>query len=78
MIGSMEPFESGIGLLAAETGVPVLPMRIHVLRPGFYEGKWLPRPRARVRVSIGEPVKIPLGMDYGKATAILGQAVRDS
>ncbi len=76
VIGPMEPFKSGIGLLAVETGVAVLPMRIDVLRPGFFEGKWLPHPRARVRVSIGEPVKLPLGADYGEATAVLEQAVR--
>ncbi|MEP7216577.1 MAG: lysophospholipid acyltransferase family protein, partial [Anaerolineaceae bacterium] len=78
VIGPMEPFKSGIGVLAAETGAPVLPMRIDVLRPGFYEGRWLPHPRARVRVSIGEPVKIPLGTAYAAATAILEQAVRDA
>ena len=33
-------------------------------------------PRARLRASIGEPLKIPLGRDYAKVTAILEQAVR--
>ena len=49
VVGPMQPFKSGTGHLAVDTGVPVLPMRIDVLRPGFYEGKWLPHPRARVR-----------------------------
>jgi long-chain acyl-CoA synthetase len=75
-MGPTQPFKSGTGLLAVETGVPVLPMRIDVLRPGFYEGKWLPHPRARVRVSIGEPVSFPQGTSYAEATAKLEEAVR--
>jgi len=76
VIGPMQSFKSGTGLLAVETGVPVLPMRIDVLRPGFYEGKWLPHPRARVRVSIGEPIRFPLGTSYSEATAKLEEAVK--
>jgi long-chain acyl-CoA synthetase len=76
VIGPMQPFKSGIGLLAVETGVPVVPMRIDVLRPGFYEGKWLPHPRARVRVSIGQLVRFSPGTSYVEATAMLEDAVR--
>ena len=78
VVGPMQPFKSGTGLLAVETGVPVLPMRIDVLRPGFYEGKWLPHPRARVRVSIGEPVRFAAGTEFLDATAKLEQAVREA
>ncbi|HEX6031810.1 MAG TPA: AMP-binding protein [Tepidiformaceae bacterium] len=78
VIGPMQPFKSGIGLLAVETGVSVLPMRIDVLRPGFYEGKWLPHPRARVRVNVGEPVSFAPGTTYAEATAMLEEAVRDA
>jgi len=78
VIGPMQPFKSGTGLLAVETGVPVLPMRIDVLRPGFYEGKWLPHPRARVRVSIGEPIRFEPGTSYQEATRRLEEAVRNA
>ncbi len=78
VIGPMQPFKSGTGLLAVETGAAVLPMRIDVLRPGFYEGKWLPHPRARVRVNIGEPVRFPPGMSYTEATSLLEKAVREA
>jgi long-chain acyl-CoA synthetase len=78
VVGPMKPFKSGIGLLAKETGVPVVPMRIDVLRPGFYEGKWLPHPRARVRVSVGEPIRVPASMGYAEATALLERAVREA
>lgn len=78
VMGPTQPFKGGIGLLARETRVPVLPMRIDVLRPGFYEGKWLPHPRARVRVSIGDPVCLSPDMTYAEATTALEQAVRDA
>lgn len=78
VVGPMQPFKSGTGLLAVETGVPVLPMRIDVLRPGFYEGKWLPHPRARVRVSVGEPIRFGQGTNYAEATAMLEEAVRNA
>jgi long-chain acyl-CoA synthetase len=78
VVGPMQPFKGGTGLLAVETGAPVLPMRIDVLRPGFYEGKWLPHPRARVRVTIGEPVRLAPGTGYNEATAMLEEAVRNA
>ncbi len=78
VVGPMEPFKSGVGLLARETGVPVLPMRIDVVRRGFYEGRWLPHPRASVRVNIGKPIRIDPGTSYSAATALLEQAVRDA
>lgn len=73
--GPMQPFGNGASWIAVRTGVQVLPMRIDVLRPGFREGKWLPHPRARVRMSIGEPVRIPPGTSYEASTAILEDAV---
>jgi long-chain acyl-CoA synthetase len=78
VIGPMQPFKSGTGLLAVESGVPVLPMRIDVLRPGFYEGKWLPHPRARVRVNVGEPIRFEPGTSYADATRRLQKAVRSA
>jgi long-chain acyl-CoA synthetase len=76
VLGPMRPFKGGIGLLARETRAQVLPMRIDVLRPGFYEGKWWPHPRARIRVVIGPPVKVPPGASYAEATALLEDAVK--
>ena len=78
VMGPMRPFKGGIGLLAVETGAPVLPIRIDVLRPGFYEGKWWPHPRARVFVHIGAPVRIEPGTSYAGAAAILERAVREA
>ena len=76
VMGPTQPFKSGTGLLALETSVPVAPARIDVLRPGFREGRWLPHPRARVRVSDGAPVRFPPGTDFAAATTALEDAVR--
>jgi 1-acyl-sn-glycerol-3-phosphate acyltransferase len=78
VMGPMQPFKGGIGLLAAETGAQVLPMRVDVLRPGLREPGWFPNPRARVRVSIGRPVRVAKGTRYSEATATLERAVREA
>lgn len=74
--GPMQPFKTGVGRLAVEIDAMVLPMRIDVVRPGFYEGKWFPTPRAKVVVSIGRPVRFAPGTSYSLATAQLEDAVR--
>jgi len=76
VIGPMQPFKPGVGRLAVELGVQVLPMRIDVTRPGFYEGKWFPTPRAKVRVSIGRPIRFAPGTDFAEAVRMLEEAVR--
>jgi 1-acyl-sn-glycerol-3-phosphate acyltransferase len=78
VMGPMQRFKAGTGYLAVETGVPVLPMRIDVVRPGIREGRWLPTPRAKVEVHIGTPVTFEPGTSYAEATAVLEQAVREA
>jgi long-chain acyl-CoA synthetase len=78
IVGPMKPFKTGVGRLAVETGAQVLPMRIDVVRKGFREGTWWPTPRAKVLVSIGQPVTFEPGTDYHEATGILEAAVRDA
>jgi long-chain acyl-CoA synthetase len=77
VLGPMKPFKGGVGLLARETGVPVLPMRIDVLRPGLQEHSWFP-PRGRVRVTIGEPIRVDGALNHDEATALLERAVREA
>lgn len=76
VVGPMQPFKPGVGRLAVELGVQVLPMRIDVVRPGFYEGKWFPTPRAKVVVTIGKPLRFAPEVDPLAATAKIEQAVR--
>jgi long-chain acyl-CoA synthetase len=60
--GKLQPFRSGIGLLAGNLRLPVVPMRID----GAYEireaGRAFNRP-GRIRVHIGKPVEFPAGSD---------------
>jgi long-chain acyl-CoA synthetase len=60
--GKLQPFRAGIGLLASNLKLPVVPMRID----GGYEireaGSKFNRP-GRIRVHIGKPVEFPAGTD---------------
>jgi len=78
VMGPMQPFKSGTGFLAVETGAPVIPVRIDVLRPGLFEGRWLPSPRAKIEVHIGRPIVFGEGTPYDVATTALEEAVRDA
>jgi long-chain acyl-CoA synthetase len=72
--GKMNPFRAGIGLLAANLGIPVLPMRID----GLFEVKNAGRRFAapwKIGVRIGEPTKFPPGADPGEIAAKLQSAV---
>jgi long-chain acyl-CoA synthetase len=72
--GKMNPFRAGIGLLAADLGVPVLPMRISGLFEVKQAGKKLAKPWT-IRVRIGEPMKFRPGTDPQKIAAELQKAV---
>jgi len=76
--GPMQPFKSGIGWVAVRAGVPVLPLRIDILKPGIYEGARWPHWRGRVRVTIGKPVEIASRATYDDAVAQLEQAIREA
>ena len=60
MDGKMNPFRAGIGLLAANLGIPVLPMRIDGLFEVKQAGKRFAKP-CTIGVRIGEPMKISAG-----------------
>lgn len=56
--GTMQEFRGGAGLLAANLGVPVLPMRIDGLfEPRVQKKMWVAP--GRIRVSVGELMKFP-------------------
>ena len=56
--GAMRRFRAGIGLLATNLGVPVVPVRIDGLFELKHAGKKFARP-GQVRVRIGPPVEFP-------------------
>ena len=74
--GKLQPFRAGIGLLASNLKIPVVPMRID----GAYEireaGSKFNRP-GRIRVHIGKPVEFPAGTDPQEIARALQQCVAD-
>jgi long-chain acyl-CoA synthetase len=72
--GKMNPFRAGIGLLAANLGIPVLPMRID----GLFEVKQTRKKFAKpwtITVRIGKPIKFASEIDPQETAAELQKAV---
>lgn len=72
--GKMNPFRSGIGLLAKNLGIPVLPMRIDGLFAVKNAGKRVARPY-QISVKIGVPITFSAETDPESIPATLQQAV---
>ena len=74
--GKLQPFRAGIGLLASNLKIPVVPVRID----GAYEireaGSIFNRP-GRIRVHVGKPVEFPPGTDPEQITKTLEQRVTE-
>jgi long-chain acyl-CoA synthetase len=60
--GEMFPFRSGVGLLANNLRLPIVPMRIDGLFELKHAGRRIARP-GQVRVHIGKPVQFPVASD---------------
>jgi len=72
--GKMNPFRAGIGLLAANLGIPVLPMRIDGLFEVKNAGRRFAAPWT-IGVRIGQPMKFPPGTEPVEIAAELQKAV---
>jgi len=72
--GKMLPFRAGIGLLAANLGIPVLPMRIDGLFERKAAGKKFARPWT-IHVRMGEPMRFLPGTAPEDFAAELQKAV---
>ena len=72
--GEPQAFKAGIGLLASELRVPVVPMWLEGLRAVLPKGASRPQ-RGPVRVRIGEPLRVQPGADYGTVTECLEQSL---
>jgi long-chain acyl-CoA synthetase len=53
--GELQPFKAGIGLLALELGVPVVPCRIEGTHAALPKGRAWPR-RSKIRVTFAPPI----------------------
>lgn len=72
--GQMQPFKAGIGLLASELNVPVVPIKLN----GLFELKQRPRYFVRpgtVSITFGDPIEFPRNLSAGEITSELEQAI---
>jgi len=58
--GDMSPFRAGIGILAQQLNIPIVPIRIDGLFPLKKEGRRFAR-RGEIKVIVGEPVEFQNG-----------------
>jgi len=72
--GKMLPFRAGVGLLAANLGIPVLPMRIDGLFELKHAGRRFAAPWS-IRVKIGKPMQFDPGTEPERIAARLQDAV---
>jgi long-chain acyl-CoA synthetase len=73
--GTIAPFKPGIGLLARELGLPVVPVYLEGLYRILPKGRSLPRP-GPVRVRIGEPLRVDPSLSNAEAASLLEAALR--
>lgn len=57
MTGEMQTFKPGIGVLALESGAPIVPANITGSYQAMAKGMRFPR-RHRIRVRFGEPISV--------------------
>lgn len=55
LAGTLQPFKPGLGLLAVQLGVPIVPAYIQGTYQALPKGKLIPRPHP-IRVSFGKPI----------------------
>jgi long-chain acyl-CoA synthetase len=72
--GPMKPFKAGIGLVATQARVPVVPMRLQVTRYGFPAYAPMLR-RGRVELRIGEPIIFDANVTTEEAADAIERAV---
>jgi len=73
--GRMNPFMSGIGLLTANLGLPVAPIKIEGLFDLTEQRRYFSRP-GTVTVTFGEPVSFERGTDPARITQELEERLR--
>jgi long-chain acyl-CoA synthetase len=74
--GKINPFRTGIGLLAQNLGIPVLPLRIDGLFERKQAGKRFAPPWS-IRVRIGKPLQFEAGKSAEEIAAALQRAVEE-
>ena len=73
--GRLGAFKPGIGLLARELRLPVVPIHLHGLFAILPKGRSCPRP-GPVRARVGEPLVLDPALSNAEATQVLEAAMR--
>lgn len=74
--GPLKPFKSGAGLVAVESAIPVVPMKVKIHRLSWIDQRGPgTSPRGDVEVVFGEPIVFDAGTDAVVATERLEAAV---
>ncbi len=74
--GPMKPFKAGAGLIAVESAIPVVPMKVKIKRLSWIDQRGPgSSPRGDVEIIFGEPISFDAGTDAATATARLEEAV---
>jgi long-chain acyl-CoA synthetase len=71
--GKIKDFKKGVGIIAKELNVPIIPTAIHGTFEMLPPDKTFPRP-AKVSVSFGKPI-YPGNMDYDEIVKRLREGV---
>jgi long-chain acyl-CoA synthetase len=84
--GTLQPFKPGIGLIAHDTGAPIVPALIEGTYSALPPGKTLPR-KNRITVTFGPPIimenyaattgEVPKDEIYRKITSDVRDAIKD-
>ena len=74
--GSIMAFRSGIGLLAKQLNIPIVPMRLEGLYDLRQQNRTLARP-GHVKVVIGQPIRFSLEQEATEITRELERRVRE-
>jgi long-chain acyl-CoA synthetase len=74
--GRIVPFRSGIGLLAKQLNIPVVPVRLEGLYDLKQKNRTLARP-GHVKVVIGQPIRFSSNQDASEITRELERRVRE-
>lgn len=69
--GELQPFKPGLGLLAYETGSPIIPTYIDGTYRALPKGKSFPS-KSRVRVTFGKPIMPPSGHEASAVDTAAG------
>jgi len=73
--GEIAPFLGGTGLIAVDSGAPIVPIRLKPLARGWFDNR-IGLARGRAEVVFGRPLTFAPGTPYAEATQRLEAAVR--